>query len=922
MTTQKAPTCPNCGMPVAAASRFCGQCGHNLAPAPPSPSQSAHGAAWDRQKAADLLRSGDGASLSRMAAQSTPEAAHRWHEFATVAGSGQDAVALGRLCLPRGDLWGAVSWFYRGAQLGDATAMVGIAAIADTLGTVSVADDWLHKSAERLGSAESQRLLVDFLGAARTVTQQPNHVSTSAELDALSDGELYTILSEGARDASQDGYWDVAKILLLWRAGIDKHISHEFFADSDFADLVTLLRERMRKFQQHLATRADPSMTVEHMLAAGGFHAELAAVLDAADLGETFRDYPTREDARRLLSKVFADEEVDEFASAAREGALFTLFELAVQAYLTGESLQAVDTQRGFGFFAKAGAPLPSTPAQKEELEAALAELDALEGIEPVKEAVRRLVSQVRVGILREEQGLPNTLVVPHMLFLGNPGTGKTTVARIVGRCLAGLGVLAHGQLVEAARSDLVGGYTGQTAIKTAEVINSAEGGVLFIDEAYSLARDTQGDSDNFGLEAIDTLVKAMEDKRGQLVVIAAGYPAQMMRFVDANPGLASRFGLTIRFPDYSDDQMLVILTAMAKSNGYSLDESAGKEIVNRLKTMKRQAGFGNARLARKWLDEAMARHAARIDAALSDAVSPSMTELQTLRAEDFVTTRDVDGRSGVFSGEQGGLAQLEELVGLAPVKTAVEELVALERINVTRKERGLQPLPRSRHMVFLGNPGTGKTTVARIVGQVLAECGALSMGHVVEVSRSDLVAGWVGQTAGKTKQAVQQALGGVLFIDEAYSLTDMESGGFAAEAVDTLLKLMEDNREDLVVIVAGYDEPMRRFLDSNPGLRSRFDRTLIFDDYTIDETGYILDLMLTKAGLAMDPTTRFETIRRLSRVKLQPGWGNARTIRKTLELASANLGRRLTQTPTANFTNGELSTLTVEDLPEDSELI
>lgn len=920
MTTQKAPTCPNCGMPVAAASRFCGQCGHSLAPAPPSPSQSAHGAPWDRQKAADLLRAGDGASLSRMAAQSTPEAAHRWHEFATVAGSGQDAVALGRLCLRRGDLWGAVSWFYRGAQLGDATAMVGIAAIADTLGIVSVADDWLHKSAERLGSAESQRLLVDFLGAARTVTQQPNHVFTSAELDALSDGEWYTLLSEGARDASQDNYWDVAKILLLWRAGIDEHIGQEFSAD-----LVTALREHFRPLRQHLATRADSAITVENALAAGGFLAEFAAVLDAADLGETFRDYPTREDARRLLSKLIADdpgETLDEFAASVRETTFFPLFESAVQAYLTGESLQAVDTQRGFGFFAKAGAPLPPTPAQMEGLEAALAELDALEGIEPVKEAVRRLVSQVRVGILREKEGLPNTLVVPHMLFLGNPGTGKTTVARIVGRCLAGLGVLAHGQLVEAARSDLVGGYTGQTAIKTAEVINSAEGGVLFIDEAYSLARDTQGDSDNFGLEAIDTLVKAMEDKRGQLVVIAAGYPVQMMRFVDANPGLASRFGLTIRFPDYSDDQMLVILTAMAQSNGYSLDTQAHPEIKNRLKTMKRQAGFGNARLARKWLDEAMARHAARIDAALSDAVSPSMTELQTLRAEDFATTRDVDGRSGVFSGEQGGLAQLEELVGLAPVKTAVEELVALERINVTRKERGLQPLPRSRHMVFLGNPGTGKTTVARIIGQVLAECGALSMGHVVEVSRSDLVAGWVGQTAGKTKQAVQQALGGVLFIDEAYSLTDMESGGFAAEAVDTLLKLMEDNREDLVVIVAGYDEPMRRLLDSNPGLRSRFDRTLIFDDYTIDETGYILDLMLTKAGLAMDPTTRFETIRRLSRVKLQPGWGNARTIRKTLELASANLGRRLTQTPTANFTNGELSTLTVEDLPEDSELI
>jgi SpoVK/Ycf46/Vps4 family AAA+-type ATPase len=241
-----------------------------------------------------------------------------------------------------------------------------------------------------------------------------------------------------------------------------------------------------------------------------------------------------------------------------------------------------------------------------------LRQLDALTGLAPVKAEVRQLTDVVRVEQMRRAAGLPVSPVSRHLVFTGNPGTGKTTVARLLGQLYAAIGVLRTGQLVEAARTDLVAGYVGQTAIKTTEMVNRALGGVLFIDEAYSLTRAGASGQD-FGQEAVDTLVKLMEDHRDDLVVIVAGYGDEMVRFITSNPGLPSRFPRTVHFPDYSNDELLTIFQGMCGRDRYRPSSDALDGLRRYLAGLPRTREFGNGRLVRNLFETALARQASRI---------------------------------------------------------------------------------------------------------------------------------------------------------------------------------------------------------------------------------------------------------------------------------------------------------------------
>ncbi|GAB3476603.1 right-handed parallel beta-helix repeat-containing protein [Nocardiopsis coralliicola] len=551
----------------------------------------------------------------------------------------------------------------------------------------------------------------------------------------------------------------------------------------------------------------------------------------------------------------------------------------------------------------------PATaPAADDDTEDAgpLAELDALIGLGNVKNEVTTLVNRTKMARHRAEMGLPSPPVARHLVFAGPPGTGKTTVARLYGRILADLDVLRYGHVVETARADLVGQYVGATAIKATEVFEKARGGVLFIDEAYTLAADDGG---GFGQEAIDTLVKLMEDHRDDVVVIVAGYAAEMDTFLDSNPGLASRFARTITFPNYQPDELVAIIERLGADHHYTFTDDLHPLLLRHFDALPKGPAFGNGREARKVFEEMVDRQAHR----LGENPPADPAELTVLTPEDLGTAaEDATGPGDDLAALR---AELDTLTGLADVKTTVNDLVNVLVSAARRRELGMPAPSLSHHLVFAGPPGTGKTTVARLYGRLLHSLGVLPKGHTVEAARSDLVGRYIGHTAQLTLETFEKARGGVLFIDEAYTLTPVGANGdFGQEAVDTLVKLMEDHRDEVVVIVAGYTAEMQRFLDSNPGLASRFAHHVPFADYSDGELVTIVESMAATSGYTLPEDTTDALRAHFSAVPRTDSFGNARYARQVLErMITRQAGRTI---DLADPTREDLTLLTPADVP------
>jgi SpoVK/Ycf46/Vps4 family AAA+-type ATPase len=564
----------------------------------------------------------------------------------------------------------------------------------------------------------------------------------------------------------------------------------------------------------------------------------------------------------------------------------------------------------------------PEETASNKTLEELLAELDALIGLENVKKSIRENITYLKFTKLRQEKGFgDSSKATLHSIFTGNPGTGKTTVVKMLGKIYHKMGLLSKGHVVEVDRAALVGEYIGQTAPKTKKMIESARGGILFIDEAYSLAR-SDDDSKDFGKEVIEILLKEMSDGPGDIAIIGAGYPKQIKNFVDSNPGLKSRFTEYFHFDDYLPEELYEIALYCAKNKEVGFTGEALEYLKEQLTEAyrKRDEHFGNARFVNAVVDEAKLNMGLRLMKSVNlDELTNE--DLSTIKLEDlelvFQTEQKKKLRLTINEKQlHDALEELNELVGMEKIKQDVHELIKLIRFY---NETGKDVVHKfSLHSIFTGNPGTGKTTLARIIAKIYKALGILERGHVVEVDREGLVAGYVGQTASKTAAAIDSAMGGILFVDEAYALANKyASNDYGQEAIQVILKRMEDNRGKFGVIVAGYTENMHLFIESNPGFKSRFDKTFEFVDYTSEQLLEIMRNLLKKEGLVPDAAAEdhlraYLNLLYESRDKF---FGNARTVRQLVGDVVMKQNLRLASIPSSNRNKADLGVLSFDDV-------
>ncbi|MCR5339110.1 MAG: AAA family ATPase [Lachnospiraceae bacterium] len=511
----------------------------------------------------------------------------------------------------------------------------------------------------------------------------------------------------------------------------------------------------------------------------------------------------------------------------------------------------------------------------------AMEKLESLIGLGIVKDQVKMLIDSATVEKERKKYlGAEYQELCLHMIFAGNPGTAKTTVARLLAGVTKEKGLTKSGIFVAKSALDLDGMFC-VPLIRDAFV--AAKGGVLFIDEAYSMKSEA----------AITTLIQEMENHRDEVIVILAGYTQRMKDFLDLNEGLKSRIPNWIDFPDYSTDELVEIFQLMMKERGFTATDEALKAARYALDKARLVEDFGNGRYVRNMIEYAMKKQSVRLLADGTEAGTIGREKLFLFEEAD-ISVPEMDGHHTEERKKGTAQKELDEMVGLCEVKNVIRKAIAKFKVNKICMDKGIRKERASLHMAFTGNPGTAKTTVARKLAEILKDEEVLPTGAFAELGRADLVSDHVGGTAKMIVKRFKEAQGGVLFIDEAYSLCDYHEGSFGDEAITTIVQQMENHRDDVIVIFAGYPEPMKKFVERNPGMTSRIAFQVHFDDYSLEELCQITTLMATEKGIVLSDEA-MEKLRGIYKKAMQKeDYGNGRFVRKILEEAEMNMSQRL----------------------------
>jgi SpoVK/Ycf46/Vps4 family AAA+-type ATPase len=556
---------------------------------------------------------------------------------------------------------------------------------------------------------------------------------------------------------------------------------------------------------------------------------------------------------------------------------------------------------------------LNRTLIENASLPSLFSEFDNFIGLQNIKQSLKDFISYLDFIKERKKQGvITEESISANCIFLGNPGTGKTSIARLLGKFFKSIGILENGHVVEVDRSQLIGEYVGETAQKTEKVIKQSLGGILFIDEAYTLKRD--GNNQDFGQEAIDIILKRMEDYKNQFFVIAAGYPDLMQNFLESNPGLKSRFTHHFTFDDYSAEELTKIYKVFAAKEKYTLPDESEKLLTERLlnKGSNKEAAFGNARFVRNLFEQSKIELSKRYQQ-LADS-EKDFSALNTLTIEDIQSAfSTMENRSDVEKVDKY-LNELNQLVGLDDVKITFNKIITSLKVDKLKKERAIASIHKNLNAIFIAEPGTGTTTVARLYAKSLKELQRLSRGQLIEVDSSTFYGHNKIDAYLMIDELFKKSLGNIVLVNDVVASLQCKND-FSDSLLQYFLKKLYLISDDIVAIFTGDQEEIETLINNFPVLTNQFPNIFNFEPYSTRQHLEIALSICQKNNYQLDEGAWQQMLEIIIEKKKETrkNFYNARTIKEIINKAISYQENRILKVK--DIKESDLMMITYEDL-------